>query len=154
MSNKRSVARTFAFQFLYHLQLPEFERLMSNQEIDAAEMSEQIEEFYLSYVEKDNDHFGAPLDSEQRMFAESLIQASFAHSDELKKKVISCLKNWKWESLDKVDRAILLLGAAEIKILQNTPNQVVINECIEMAKKFGSTESFSFINGVLDALAK
>lgn len=154
MSNKRSVARTFAFQFLYHLQLPEFERLVSNQEFESSDITEQIEEFYLSYADKDEDHFGAPLDSEQRMFAESLIQASFAHSLELKEKISSCIKNWKWESLDKVDRAILLLGAAEIKILSNTPNQVVINECIEMAKKFGSTESSSFINGVLDALAK
>ncbi|GAB4011315.1 MAG: hypothetical protein Fur0010_05480 [Bdellovibrio sp.] len=154
MSNKRSEARVFAFQFLYHLQLPEFEKLLSSSEVDSEDIKVRIEQFYLSYMDKDDDHFGKPLDAEQRIFSESLIQASFANGKTLITMISSKLKNWKWESLDKVDRAILLLGTSELKILQSTPPQVVINECIELAKTFGSQDSPSFINGILDAIAK
>lgn len=154
MSNKRSLARSFSFQFLYHLQLPEFENIIGNSEVDSQEIKERIDEFYSSYIDKDDDHFGSPLDAEQRIFSDSLIQASFANAKQLIEIINSKLKNWKWESLDKVDRAILLLGTAELKMLQSTPPQVVINECIELAKKFGAKDSPSFINGILDAIAK
>jgi transcription antitermination protein NusB len=54
------------------------------------------------------------------------------------------------EQLDAVGRAILLLGLAELKYREDVPSKVVINEGIELAKRFGPTDSFKFVNAVLD----
>jgi N utilization substance protein B len=52
--------------------------------------------------------------------------------------------------LDAVGRAILLLGLAELKFRDDVPSKVVINEGVELAKRYGAAESFKFINAVLD----
>ncbi len=54
------------------------------------------------------------------------------------------------DQLDAVGRAILLLGLAELKFRDDVPSKVVINEGIELAKRFGPTDSFKFVNAVLD----
>jgi N utilization substance protein B len=57
------------------------------------------------------------------------------------------------EQLDAVGRAILLLGLAELKSRPDVPTKVVINEAIELAKRFGAADSFKFVNAVLDKTA-
>jgi N utilization substance protein B len=54
------------------------------------------------------------------------------------------------EQLDAVGRAILLLGLAELKFRDDVPSKVVINEAIELAKRYGPADSFKFVNAVLD----
>ena len=54
------------------------------------------------------------------------------------------------EQLDAVGRAILLLGLAELKFRDDVPSKVVINEAVELAKRYGAAESFKFVNAVLD----
>ena len=54
------------------------------------------------------------------------------------------------ENLDAVGRAILLLGLAELKFRDDVPSKVVINEAIELAKRYGPADSFKFVNAVLD----
>jgi N utilization substance protein B len=54
------------------------------------------------------------------------------------------------EQLDAVGRAILLLGLAELKFREDVPSKVVINEAVELAKRYGPAESFKFVNAVLD----
>jgi transcription antitermination protein NusB len=54
------------------------------------------------------------------------------------------------EQLDAVGRAILLLGLAELKFREDVPSKVVINEGVELAKRFGAADSFKFVNAVLD----
>jgi N utilization substance protein B len=58
------------------------------------------------------------------------------------------------DQLDAVGRAILLLGLAELKFRDDVPSKVVINEAVELAKRFGAAESFKFINAVLDKLSR
>jgi N utilization substance protein B len=58
------------------------------------------------------------------------------------------------EQLDAVGRAILLLGLAELKYRDDVPQRVVINEGIELAKRYGPTDSFKFVNAVLDKSAR
>jgi transcription antitermination protein NusB len=62
--------------------------------------------------------------------------------------------NWSLERMSKVDLCILRLALAEMVSPADTPHKVVINEAIELAKKYGNTESAAFINGVLDEYAK
>ncbi|MEX0964093.1 MAG: transcription antitermination factor NusB [Pseudohongiellaceae bacterium] len=57
------------------------------------------------------------------------------------------------KSLDPVERALLYLGTFELANRIDIPYRVVINECVELAKTFGATESHKYINGVLDKLA-
>jgi N utilization substance protein B len=54
------------------------------------------------------------------------------------------------EQLDAVGRAILLLGLAELKYRDDVPSKVVINEAVELAKRYGPVDSFKFVNAVLD----
>ena len=54
------------------------------------------------------------------------------------------------ETLDAVGRAILLLGLAELKFRDDVPSKVVINEGVELAKRYGAADSFKFVNAVLD----
>lgn len=54
------------------------------------------------------------------------------------------------EHLDAVGRSILLLGLAELKFRDDVPSKVVINEAVELAKRYGTTDSFKFVNAVLD----
>jgi N utilization substance protein B len=54
------------------------------------------------------------------------------------------------EQLDAVGRAILLLGLAELKFREDVPSKVVINEAVELAKRYGAADSFKFVNAVLD----
>ncbi len=51
-------------------------------------------------------------------------------------------------------RAILLLGLAELKFRDDVPSKVVINEAVELAKRYGAAESFKFVNAVLDKTAR
>jgi len=65
------------------------------------------------------------------------------------------LKNWKLERVSNIDKSILILAIAEMKYTKKkTPGAVVINEYIEVAKKFGSEKSKSFVNGILDKISK
>ena len=59
--------------------------------------------------------------------------------------------NWQLSRMAPTDRNILRLGAFEL-LHTETPHRVVIDEAIEMAKKFGSVQSFQFVNGILDRL--
>ena len=54
------------------------------------------------------------------------------------------------DQLDAVGRAVLLLGFAELKFRDDVPSKVVINEAVELAKRYGATDSFKFVNAVLD----
>lgn len=69
--------------------------------------------------------------------------------------ITETLKNWKFDRISLVDRSILRLGTYEIFFsLSPVPYPVVINEAVELAKKFGTNESGAFVNGVLDAIRK
>ncbi len=65
----------------------------------------------------------------------------------------SHLQNWSIERVSLTDKNILRIATAEIMFL-NTPHQVAIHEAITLGKRFSTLESISFLNGVLDALAK
>ncbi len=64
------------------------------------------------------------------------------------------LKNWTLSRIATIDRNILRLAIYELVYETHTPMKVVINEAVEIAKKYGTKDSFTFINAVLDATAK
>jgi transcription antitermination factor NusB len=68
--------------------------------------------------------------------------------------ITSCIIKWRLSRLSPVDKGILRLSVYQLKFCQDIPPKVVINEAIELAKKFSTAQSSGFVNGVLDAVLK
>jgi N utilization substance protein B len=81
-----------------------------------------------------------------------LLAGTIAAADELKQEIAPALDR-KVEELSPVERGILLLAAWELKHAPEVPYRVVINEAIELAKEYGGTDGYKYVNGVLDKLA-
>lgn len=59
-------------------------------------------------------------------------------------------EHWKLYRMTKIDRNILRIGAEELKSFPDIPPRVTLDECVELAKRFGTDESSAFVNGILD----
>src|ERR1700688_375599 len=88
-----------------------------------------------------------------REFANQLFENAAARVAELDPIISAHAKNWRIERMPAIDRAILRLAIAELRTT-GTPAKVVINEALELAKKFSSEDAAPFINGILDAALK
>jgi len=86
-------------------------------------------------------------------FAKKLLNGILEHLDEIDKIIKDHLIDWDFDRLDKVDKQILRLGVYEIKYT-DTPFQIAIDEAVKIAKNFSEDKSKSFINGILDRVAK
>ena len=129
---RRSKARECAFQILYQWQ------------ITGEPMSAVVESFWRV-------RSGTP---EARAMAERLARGAQAQTDELDKQIGEAATNWRLDRIAPVDRTILRLGAYELGSERETPAAVVLDEAVELAKRFGEEDSPAFVNGVLDAIRK
>ena len=93
-------------------------------------------------------------DDEVRDFTEEIVKGTVKHLKTIDEKVLACAKNWALDRMATVDRNVLRLAAYEILYRLDIPPSVTINEAIELAKKYGSDESGSFVNGILDCVAR
>lgn len=89
-----------------------------------------------------------------RRFADELLRGTLENREEIDAYLEKQTAHWKLERLAVVDRNILRLAMFELLFSQDTPPAVVIDEAIEIAKKFGAEESAGFVNGVLDGFLK
>jgi N utilization substance protein B len=130
--DNRTRARELAMQALYQLN------------VQGTELLERIDEFL---IESDPDNFVRKLASGwTRGTWENL-----AHCDKL---IADSSIKWQFERLSPVDKSILRLAVYQLKFCYDIPPKVVINEAIELAKKFSTDKSPAFVNGVLDAILK
>jgi N utilization substance protein B len=88
-----------------------------------------------------------------REFANQLFENAAARTEELDPIISTHAQNWRIERISAIDRAILRLAICELRT-SGTPAKVVLNEAVELAKKFSSEEAAGFINGILDAVVK
>ena len=88
-----------------------------------------------------------------RTFANGLFEGAAKDVAALDEIIVKQAINWRFERLAAIDRAILRLAIYELRVA-DTPPKVVLNEAVEMAKKFSSEEAGSFVNGILDAVHK
>jgi len=91
---------------------------------------------------------------ETRAMAERLAAGTQAHLQALDEAITAAARNWRFDRIASVDKSILRLGAYELFNEPQTPAAVVIDEAIEMAKRFGEADSPAFVNGVLDAIRR
>ena len=94
------------------------------------------------------------LDDEDKSFVNKLIDGVNEYYDEIIAIVKSNIEGYELERIFKVDLAILVLAIYEIIFLKDTPEKVVINEAVELSKKYSTDKSYSFINGVLAKVLK
>ena len=88
-----------------------------------------------------------------RVFANRLFEGAVKETPEIDELIVKQAENWRLERLAVIDRAILRLAIYELRTT-DTPPKVILNEAVELAKKFSSEEAGSFVNGILDAVRK
>jgi len=91
--------------------------------------------------------------NKQREFSNRIFSGTIEHLEHLDLEISKHLKEWDMQSIGKIEKAILRLGAYEI-LIEQTDRPVIINEAVELAKELADEKSPQFINGVLDAIGK
>lgn len=143
MSTKRE-AREFCLQFLYHFQLPAFQDLKKGN--DSVEIFSRLQEFKQT--------LGIELTSEGQAYVATLVKGIMKEHVGVEEILVKYLKNWKLARISKIEHTILMMSAYELKFHPEVPGKVVINEAIELGKKYSTKESAGFINGILDSIFK
>ena len=93
-------------------------------------------------------------DEALEVFCLGLFDGVTAHLAELDRRISAAAENWRLHRMPAVDRNILRLGTYELVHAEDTPVAVAVDEAIELAKRFGSADSSSFVNGVLDQVRR
>lgn len=108
---------------------------------DAAKTLAVLEEHFFSGNERDK-------------FAERIVLGVVEHLDEIDRLLESYSEHWRLDRMSVIDRNILRLATFELLYCADIPPKVTLNEAIDLGKRFGSAESGSFINGILDRIQK
>ncbi len=95
----------------------------------------------------------AKAEDSTRTFANKLFEGASRDADELDALIVQHAKNWRLERMAIIDRAVLRLAIYELRNGE-TPAKAILNEAVELAKKFSSEDAGSFVNGILDAVHK
>jgi transcription antitermination protein NusB len=132
VSGRRRKARELALQLLYQNDLagtrPEEMFVRTGEYVDAA--------------------------PEVKEYASRLVLGTLEHRDELDAKLSERSEHWRLGRMAAVDRNLLRLGLYELLFETDTPHAVVIDEAVEIAKKFSTPSSGPFVNGVLDGIRR
>lgn len=150
MTSKRHKAREMAVQMLYQ------------RDLGGSSLEEILEAFRSSAGaeeadEADEEESEAVPDEELPAVVEHatrLVGGTVEHLEEIDGLIAAQADNWRLERMPAVDRNILRLGVYEFLYEPDVPKLVVIDEAIELAKHYGSENSSSFVNGLLDGLVK
>lgn len=143
MSTKRE-AREFCLQFLYHFQLPAFLEL--KKETDSVSIFARMQEFKQT--------LGIELDSDSQAYVATIVKGLLDKHEEIEEMLVKYLKNWKLSRVSKIEHTIFIMSIYELKYHTDVPGKVVINEAIELGKKYSTKESAGFLNGILDSIYK
>lgn len=140
---KRRLAREIALQSLYQIEMNEVS-------------PEAAIETVLEEARSDNEAELAVGEGDvaRTPYLTDLVEGTTRNKERIDETLSVYLTGWKVDRLSKVDRQILRLAAYELLFGTEVPPKVVVNEAIELAKRFGSDESGKFVNGVLGKLIK
>jgi transcription antitermination protein NusB len=131
----RRKARESALQFL-------FQEDFSSKEMLRGDLTERFDLFCNLYQ----------VNRKARPYILELLRGIQQNRDNLDSLIDQCAKNWRLERIAITDKNLLRIGIFEMVYCEEIPDQVAINEAVEIAKRFGSEESPAFVNGVLDAV--
>ena len=111
-------------------------------------VEESLDAFYHSLGSGDDEPAPVP-----DPFTDQLVRGAFEQRDEIDRVIQAHSENWRLDRMPVVDRNILRLAVYEL-MRQKTPHAVVIDEALELARRFSNEESVAFVNGVLDAVRR
>ena len=94
------------------------------------------------------------LEAEGDEYADLLVQGVDQHRDQVDETIQEASARWRLERMARVDRNALRIGTYELLYCPDVPTRVILDEAIELGKRFGSEDSGAFINGVLDRVAQ
>ena len=134
--SSRSIAREKALQALY--------------QVDIADADPKEA---LSVAWGSDEEAPAP-ESDALQFSEDLVMGVLGKRADLDAAIGKNSRNWRVERMSRIDRNILRLAVFELTRPEPLPSNIILNEAVELAKRFGSVESRAFINGILDAMVK
>ena len=97
---------------------------------------------------------GKPVSEIAKRFTELLVKGIVEYRPVLDQRISEAAKNWSLERMTAVDISILRMACFELCYMSDIPARVTMNEAIEIAKRYGTKESPSFVNGLLDKIAK
>ncbi len=127
---RRRKSREFALRALYQLNI-------TKQDVSA--LLAQFQEHFLP-------------DGEADEFLKCLVLGVLEHCEELDRLIERYSENWRLDRIDAIDRSILRMALFELLYCEDIPPKVTINEAIDLGKRYGSEDSGSFINGILDRI--
>jgi N utilization substance protein B len=158
-AGKRRMAREMAVQMLYQSDLggsalPHIFSTFDLAEYLAREASQDRRKGMPSVDERDDFSRRRKRVQEAFEYAQALVRGTVDDQDRIDEMIRSQADNWRLERMPAVDRNILRLAIYEMLHERDTPKLVVLDEAIELAKKFGSEQSGRFVNGLLDGLLK
>jgi N utilization substance protein B len=93
-------------------------------------------------------------EAETRGFADDLFRVAVTNQERIDKLIAAHSKHWRLERMAAVDRNLLRMAVGEMIGYRGTPFPVVINEALEIARRYSAPESTQFLNGLLDAVAR
>jgi N utilization substance protein B len=138
MSGARRRGRELALQALYQL------------DVTGGESRTAAVDLWRHFDEPES----APAPDEARAFASELVHGVLEARERVDELIAAAAEHWRLERLSQIDRNILRIGAYELLCRPDVPPSVAIDEAIEIAKRFGSDDSGTFVNGVLDQVAE
>jgi N utilization substance protein B len=138
---KRRNAREYTLQFVYGIDMVNPDSRQHKQ----PDFAEELFEFWKSANEESADI---------RAFTEDLIKGTIANLEEIDRLIQQAAQKWNLVRIAAIDRNIMRIASYEIVYREDIPDAVSINEALEIAKKFSTAESASFINGILDRISK
>ncbi len=145
--NTRRETREFLLQFLFHYQLPAFE----NDRARASEI-EAVDLFNKILLLKET--LGLQFSENEQVWVMQMIKGILREATHLENNIQPYLKNWKLNRISKVEHTVLLIAVYELLYEKSLSNALIINEALELTKKYSTKESPQFINGLLDKMCK
>ncbi len=97
---------------------------------------------------------GGEVDAAAHAFAEDLFQAAQTRQEMIDEIISAHSQHWRLERMSAVDRNLLRAAVAEMIAFKSTPFPIVINEALEIGRRYSAPESLNFLNGVLDSIAR
>ncbi len=94
-----------------------------------------------------------PAEAEGRPYADEAVRGAWEMREEADRLISEASNNWRLDRMARVDRNILRLGVWELRARPDVPAEVVLDEAVELAKRFGGENSRAFVNGVLNRIA-
>ncbi len=131
-------------------------RELAMQMLYQADMGKQqpLEVRRVFWKSREDDNGKQTVEADTREFAEDLFRVATERSDEVDELIEKHAQNWRLPRMAAVDRNLLRMATAEMLGFKATPHPIVINEALEIARRYAAPESITFLNGVLDAVGR